>query len=102
MLRENSELEENDPLRVSKGRAVFLGDNVRDQDWQYAIFEELGSAPPCIEAAKSLDAFSLFPGYEQTQDDAFSAYTQSFLLGRGVPTWVSLPYDRWPDWWKNP
>ena len=93
-----SELDEDDPERLAKGRAVFLGDNVRDQDWVYAVFEELGSAPPSIEAAKALDAFSLFPGYEETQSDAKSAYTQSFL--RGTETWVALPNDRWPDWWK--
>ena len=94
-----SELSEDDPDRVAKGRAVFLGDNVKDQDFQFAVFEELGSAPPSIEAAKALDAFSLMPGYEETQSDAFSAYTQSFL--RGKPTHVALPYERWPDWWKK-
>ena len=90
-----SELDEGDPERIAKGRAVFLGDNVRDQDWAYAVFEELGSAPPSIEAAKALDTFSLFPGYEETQGDAKSAYTQSFL--QGTETWVALPNDRWPD-----
>ena len=87
-----AELAEDDEERKAKGRAVFLGDNVRDQDWQYAVFEDLGSAPPSIEAATVLDAFSLFPGNEQTQSDAVSAYTQSFL--RGIPTYVALPHDR--------
>ena len=86
-----SELPEDDPERTAKGRAVFLGDNVKDQDFQFAVFEELGSAPPSIEAAKTLDAFSLLPGYEETQADGISAYTQSFL--RGTPTYVALPYE---------
>ena len=94
-----SELQEGHPERIPKGRAVLLGGNVRDQDWLYAVFEELGSAPPSIEAAKALDAYSCFPGYEQTQSDAKSAYTQSFL--RGTETWVELPYDRWPEGWKK-
>ena len=89
-----AELAEDDEERKAKGRAVFLGVNVRDQDWQYALFEDHGSAPPSIEAAKALDAFSLFPGNEQTPSDAVSAYTQSFL--RGTPTYVALPHDRWP------
>ncbi len=53
------ELELGDPDRIPKGRTVFLGDNVRDQDLQYAVFEELGSVPPSIEAVKTLDGFSL-------------------------------------------
>ncbi len=87
-----AELEDDDEERTAKGRAVFLGDNVTDRDFQFAIFEELGSAPPSIEAATFLDAFSVLPGYEETQDDAYSAYTQRFL--GGTPTWVALPYDR--------
>ena len=78
---------------------MFLGDNVKDQHFNFAIFEELGSTPPCMEAARALDAVSLFPGYSRMQSDAKSAYTQSFL--RGKPTWVALPRERWPAEWHG-
>ena len=50
-----------------------------------------------MEAARAADALSLFPGYNQLQSDAISAYTQAFL--RGTNTWVVLPKNRWPASW---
>ena len=90
----NAELAEGHPDQKHKGRDVFLGDQVKDQDFNFAIFDDLGSAPPTMEAARALDAVSLFPGYEQQQSDATSAYAQAFL--RGQETWIALPRERWP------
>ena len=81
-----------------KGRAVLLGDNVKDQDFSWAEFCELGSSPPSIEAAKALDAMGSMPGYLVKNGDAIGAFTQALLLG--AETWVSLPENRWPKhWW---
>ena len=66
-----------------------------DQSFDWAEFQELGSAPPSMEAARAADALGLFPGYCQKQSDAISAYTQAFLKGK--KTWVSLPPERWPE-----
>ena len=99
-----SELPEGDPERKFKGRHVFLGDQVTDQDFQNAEFEHLGSSPPTFESARAVDALSLVEGYEQTQSDAKSAYTQTFLggvRGAGTPTWVRLPRHRWPKHWEG-
>jgi len=93
----NAELPIGHPDRKFKGRDVFLGDNVKDQDFNYAIFEDLGSAPPTMEASRALDAVSLFPGYKQEQSDATSAYSQAFL--KGADTWVVIPKERWPKSW---
>ena len=93
------ELPEGHPDRKLKARDVFLGDNVRDEYFNYAIFDEVGSSPSSIEAGRAVDAFSVFPGYTQEQSDAVSAYTQSFL--KGIMTWVSLPRERWPASWKG-
>ena len=91
----HSEMPEH--LRIAKGRAVFLGDNVKDQYYASAVFADLGSNPPTLEAVKTLDAYSLLPGMSQKQADAVSAYTQSFL--GGTPCWVRLPKERWPKAW---
>ena len=77
-----SELADGDPENKMKGRAVLLGDNVRDQDFNWAELCELGSSPPSLEAA-----------------NARGAYTQSLL--KGVETWVRLPDTRWPKLWMN-
>jgi hypothetical protein len=99
-----SELATNDPLRKMKGRAVFLGDNVRDENFNWAEFADLGSSPPTMEASKALDAMGSLEGYNVKTGDARGAYTQSYL--RGCNTWVALPADRWPKEWigkcKNP
>ena len=89
-----SELPEGDPHRKFKGRHVFLGDQVKDQDFQNAEFEQLGSSPPAFESARAVDALSLVEVYEQTTADATSAYTQTFMggaRGAGTPTWVRIP-----------
>ncbi len=39
-----------------KGRSVLLGDNLKDQHFNWAEFFELVSSPPTIESAKALDA----------------------------------------------
>ena len=39
-----SELKPDDARRIMKGRAVFPGDQVKDQDGKWAIYAELGSA----------------------------------------------------------
>ncbi len=44
---------------------MLLGNNVYDQNFDWAEFQELGSAPPAMEAARAADALSLFPGYRQ-------------------------------------
>ena len=95
LYEKGSELPEGDPERKAKGRAVILGNNVTDQVFDWAEFQELGSAPPTMEAARCSDALSLLPGYEKTQADAISAYTQAFL--KGPLTMVHLPKERWPS-----
>ncbi len=94
-----------DPGRKFKGRYVFQGSEVKDQNWEAAIFQELGSSPAAMEAGNSCDFYGLLPGHRSEQSDAEQAYTQSLL--RGTPTWVILPKGRWPPEWvalglKNP
>ena len=46
---------QNDPGRKYKGRSVFQGNNVRDQNWNWAEFQELSSAPASMTASKIAD-----------------------------------------------
>jgi hypothetical protein len=94
-----SELSAGDPHREKKGRTVFQGKNVRDQDSDHALFAELGSSPASMEAAKLLDAFGSQPGFSKAQADAIQAYIQAIFTG--VPTWLSLPRNRWPEHWSK-
>ena len=80
-----------------KGRAVLLGDNVKDEGFDWAQFQAAGSAPPSMEAVRSALALGAVAGYRNSTNDAQSAYTQVFL--KGARTYVHLPRDRWPKHW---
>ena len=95
-----SELPKNHALRKFKGRYVFQGNQVKDEWFQAAMFEDKGSAPASIEAAKSVDCWGLVEGHISEQCDAEQAYTQSKLKSPS-PTWVILPEDMWPDEWRG-
>ena len=51
-VEKGSELQKGNPLRKFKGRTVFQGNNVKDENAEQALFAELGSAPSTMEAAK--------------------------------------------------
>ena len=100
--QKNSELPDGHENKMYKGRAVLLGDNIRDEDFNWAAFADLGSSPPSLEACRNLDALSCLPGFETWTGDANGAYCQSYLENEdGIITWVTLPEHRWPARWKN-
>ena len=47
-----SELKEGDPTRKYKGRSVFQGNKVLDENSDHALFAELGSSPAPMEAGR--------------------------------------------------
>ena len=77
-----------------KGRVVFQGNNVKDQDNNVAVFNDLASSASLMVARKFLDVGSL-EGNGQEQGDAEQAYTQALL--KGHTTWIFLPRDQWPN-----
>jgi len=52
-----------------------------------------------MEAGKACDAFGLAAGHSVEQADAAQAYIHAQL--KGVPTWVHLPKERWPEKWAG-
>ena len=98
-VEKGSELPRGDPARKFKGRVVFQGNNVRDQSWEVAMFQDLSSCPATMEAGKACDFYGSLAGHVVQQSDAEQAYTQSKL--GGDPTWVRLPKERWPESWKG-
>ena len=98
-VEKGSELPDGHPGKKYKGRFVFRGNDVRDQNWEHAIFQELGSSPAAMEAGKSADFHGLLPGHSIEQSDAEQAHAQS-LLG-GTESWVTMPRDRWPESWSR-
>ena len=97
LVEKNSELAENDPNRKFKGRVVFEGCYVKDEENNWAIFSEIASCPVSMEASRSADAYGLIPGNSIQLADGESAYTQAKL--GGDLTYIRLPKERWPVEW---
>ena len=97
--QKGSELPKGHPDEKWKGRSVFQGNKVSDENDDLAIFAELGSSPASMEAAKIIDVFESQPGYSKQQADARQAYTQALFTG--IETWVRLPRNRWPKEWNG-
>ena len=75
--------------RKYKGRAVFQGNAVVDQNYGVAIFQDLGSQPATMEAPKAADFYGCVPGHALHVADAEQAYVQAPM--KGTPTWVAIP-----------
>ena len=93
-----------------KGRLVFRGDIVKDENGQFAVFTEQGASASHMSAAKFMDALSRLPGNSGEDSDAVGAYTQvSFAEAAklwGNPnvvteTWISLPPHKRTNFWDK-
>ena len=73
---------ETPSLRRYKGRIVFRGDAVKDQDGAVAVFQELSASPTTIHTSNSIIAYGCLPGHKTTQADAIRAYVQSVLKSK--------------------
>ena len=93
MVIKGDEFPEGDPRRRWKYRIVFQGNNVKNQDWQVALFEQMSSAPATLEASRCAEAYSCFPGCSVEGRDVEQAYISADL--GGPPTYVQLPKELW-------
>ena len=78
---------------------MFQGNKVINQNYESAIFQDLGSAPATMEASKTADFYGCQQGHTIEVADAEQAYVQADM--KGLPTYVALPYEEIPDQFKN-
>ena len=90
----NYQLSEDNPGRKFKGRGVLLGNQVKNQHWEAAFFQDLGNSPASFEASRWADFYGCLPGHAVKLADAIQAYIQAKL--KGPLCWVELPTDAWP------
>ena len=84
-----------------KGRVVFRGDIIKDEEGAYALFSEQGASASSIEAARLVDVIARMPGCGGYNVDAIKAFNQ-VTLGEDCPeTWCALPRHRWPETWEG-
>ena len=100
-VEKNYQLSEDNPGRKFKGRGVLLGNQVKNQHWEAAFFQDLGNSPASFEASRWADFYGCLPGHSVKLADAIQAYIQAKL--KGPLCWVELPTDAWPpeiQYWK--
>ena len=73
----------------------MLGNQVKNQFWEDAFFQDLGNSPATFEASRWADFYGRLPGHGVKLADAIQAYIQAILTG--PPCWVELPEDPRPD-----
>ena len=78
-----------------KGHSVFQGDRVVNQNFEVALFQDLGSSPATLEASRARDAFGYAPGHAMQVADAPAPDVQADL--KKTPCWVDLPEEAWPE-----
>ena len=86
-VEKNSELGASQ--RKFKYRVVFQGNRVIDQNYEAAIFQDLGSTPATLEASRVADALGDQDSWAAEVVGAEQAYVQADM--KGTPTWVCLP-----------
>jgi len=59
VVEKNAELPDGDARKKFKGRFVFQGNQVRDEDGLMATFQDLGSSPASMSAGKMIDVVAL-------------------------------------------
>ena len=94
-VEKNYQLPKGSPGRKFKGRGVLLGNQVKNQHWEAAFFQDLGNSPATFEASRWADFYGCIPGHNVKLADAIQAYIQARLTG--PPCCVELPEDAWPD-----
>ena len=70
-----------------------------DQNYEAAVFNDIGNSPATMDAARSADCYGCCPGHTIQIADAKQAYIQAEL--KGVEVWVCLPPDVRPAGWAN-
>ena len=93
-VEKNVELPAGHPSRKLKYRVVFQGNRVKDQNFQDALFQDLGNAPATMDAARACDAYGCLPGHTSMLADAIQAYIQAKL--KGTETWIVLAAEQRP------
>ena len=69
------------PIEIVQA-ARFVSDTnnipkVKDQNWDAAIFQELGSSPAAMEAGNSCDFYGLLPGHRADIPEQYQRTIQS-------------------------
>ena len=72
-MEKNSELPIENKSRKYKGRVVFQGNRVVNQNWEIAVFQDMGNSPATMDASKACDCYGCIPDHNVQCADAEQA-----------------------------
>ena len=86
-----------------KGRIVLGGHAIKTVTGDRAVFNDIGSVPSTMAAARiALACSAVTPGSQTLQSDCVRAYIQALLDSPGdVNTYIELPRAWWPASWMK-
>ena len=93
MVEKGSEFDEGDVRRYYKYRIVFRGNDVKDQNWEVALFQEMATTLTTLEASRYSTFLGCLPGNSVEGRDVEQAYVQADM--EGTPTYIVLPKELW-------
>ena len=92
----NYQLKEDDPARKFKGRGVLLGDQVKDQNMEAALFQDLGNSPATFDAPRvgqiTMGVYlDMTCRWRMRSRHIFRPNCQEFPVGLNYPTRHGIP-----------
>jgi hypothetical protein len=83
-----------------KGRIVYRGDQVRDQDNNLLLFDQTATTPTSLIALNAAIWYACRKGHAASCSDAIQAFLQSELDDSDL-TYVIIPVELWLDEWHT-
>ena len=62
MVQKGAEFPDGDPRKKYKYRVVLRGNDIKDQSFEVALFQEMATTPTTLEASRFCDLLGLLPG----------------------------------------
>ena len=88
-------------LQKMKGRIIYRGDCAKDEHGAAAVYQELGANPTSVQGLNKCLAYGSLQGNSTTTADAYiKAYVQALLKSK-YQTWITLPPELRPRWWRE-
>ena len=74
MVQKGAEFEPGDPRQKYKYPVVLRGNDIKDQSFEVALFQEMATTPTTLEASRFCDLLGLLPGNATQGRDVEQAY----------------------------
>ena len=93
MVEKGAEYEPGDPRKKMKYRVVLRGNDIKDQSFEVALFQEMATTPTTLEASRFCDLLGLLEGNCTEGRDVEQAYLLADM--KGPATYIVLPKELW-------